>query len=96
MRLLAAADDDGDEQLADEFRERLEFVLVIEPAEQRDGNRAGREHGKLQRAAVNAVDNQAGGRKFHEAELEQDCAGTERQQNSRQHGKAAASGTGAS
>ena len=89
MRLHAAATAMAMSNLADEFRERLEFVLVVKPAENRDGDRAEREHGEFNRAAVNAVDNQSGGGNFDDAELEQNRAGGERQENSRQHGKAA-------
>src|ERR1019366_505151 len=79
----------GDENLADEFWERLQLVLVVEPAENRDGDRAEREHGEFNRAAVNAVDNQAGGGNFDDAEFQENCADGERQENSRQHGKTA-------
>ena len=38
--LARGGDGEGDEQLADEFRERLQFVLVVQPAENDDGDRA--------------------------------------------------------
>ena len=89
MRLHAAATSNGDENLPEEFRQRLQFVLVVEPAENRDGNCTEREHGEFHRAAVNAVNDQSGGGNFDDAEFQQNRAGGERQENSRQHGEAA-------
>ncbi len=64
-------------------------MFVVQPAKDRDGDRAEREHGEFHRTPVNAVDNQSGGRNFDGAELEQNRADGERQENSRQHGEAA-------
>ena len=62
--LANGGDGHGDEQLADEFRQRLQLVPVIEPAEKGNGDRAERKNGEFHRALVNAVNDQTGGGNF--------------------------------
>ena len=80
---------DGDEYLPDEFRQGFEFVFVVQPAENRDGHGAQREHGKFNRAPVHAMNNCGRGRNLYDSQLEQNRPGSKRQQNSCQHGKTA-------
>jgi hypothetical protein len=44
-------DEERDEKLPDEFRQRFQFMFVVEPAENRDGDCAERDDGEFNTAA---------------------------------------------
>ena len=87
--LAGSGDGNGDYNLPDEFRQRLQLMFVVQPAENRDGNRAEREHSKFNRAPVNAVNNGIRGRDFYDTQLQQNRANAEWEQNAGKHRKTA-------
>ena len=64
-------------------------MAVVQGAQRRDGYRSPGEHGHFQGAAVNAVDDQSGGRKPDPAQFQPKRPCRQRQENSRQYCQAA-------